>query len=90
MGPRVGPHGVPWSPGWGPMEPRAQGLLGPMGLRGPIKIKPETVGQWPGLGSMRPKEYKYLLLDLILLDSPGMNEHPIRDTETKVVPIESL
>ena len=31
-GPRVG---APWSPGWGPMEPRAQGLLGPMGLRGP-------------------------------------------------------
>ena len=44
----------------------------------------------PTLGPMGPKEYKYILLDYILLDSPGMNEHPIRDTETKVVPIESL
>ena len=34
-GPRVG---APWSPGWGPMEPRAQGLLGPMGLRGPMGL----------------------------------------------------
>ena len=40
--PGLGPHGAqggaPWSPGWGPMEPRAQGLLGPMGLRGPMGL----------------------------------------------------
>ena len=35
-GPRVG---APWSPGWGPMEPRAQGLLGPMGLRGRMGLR---------------------------------------------------
>ena len=28
----------PLGPGWGPMEPRAQGLLGPMGLRGPTGL----------------------------------------------------
>ena len=44
----------------------------------------------PSLGPMGPKEYKYVLLDFISLDSPGMNEHPIRDTETKMLPIESL
>ena len=79
---------LPWAPGApGPLRPmgpkRPMGPLRPMGPKRPWALG--SMGPHPGLHgapTLGPHGN--------LVPSPAMNEHPIRDTKTIVVPIESL